>query len=81
MAQYIEYGLNGRAAIVTGAGTGIGAACAIELAKAGVKVALFGRRLAPIEETAAECSKYTPGAIALSVDVRYCRSFRCRGNR
>ncbi|MBQ8974934.1 MAG: SDR family NAD(P)-dependent oxidoreductase, partial [Oscillospiraceae bacterium] len=69
MAQYKEYGLEGRAAIVTGAGTGIGAACAVELAKAGVRVALFGRRMAPIEEVAAECSKYTPGAIALSVDV------------
>lgn len=69
MAQYIEYGMEGRAAIVTGAGTGIGAACAVELAKAGVKVALFGRRTAPIEKIAAECSTYTPGAIALSVDV------------
>ena len=33
------------------------------------KVALFGRRAGPIEETAAECSRYTPGAIAISVDV------------
>lgn len=69
MAQYLEYGLNGRGAIVTGAGTGIGGACALELAKAGVKVALFGRRTGPIEAIAAECSQYTPGAIALSVDV------------
>ncbi len=69
MAQYLEYGLDGRAAIVTGAGTGIGEACAVELAKAGVKVALFGRRLAPIEAAAARCSEFTPGAIALSVDV------------
>lgn len=69
MAQYLEYGLAGRGAIVTGAGTGIGAACAVELAKAGAKVALFGRRAGPIEETAAECSRYTPGAIAISVDV------------
>lgn len=69
MAQYSEYGLNGRAAIITGAGTGIGAACAVELAKAGVKVALFGRRLEPIEKTAAECSRFTPGALAFSVDV------------
>lgn len=69
MAQYIEYGLDGRSAIVTGAGTGIGSACAVELAKAGVRVALMGRRLAPLEEVAAECAKYTPGAFALSVDV------------
>ena len=69
MAQYLDYGLEGRGAIVTGAGTGIGAACAIELAKAGVRVALFGRRLAPIEAIAAECEKYTPGTITMSVDV------------
>ncbi|MDR0839306.1 MAG: SDR family oxidoreductase [Oscillospiraceae bacterium] len=69
MAQYKEYGLDGRTAIVTGAGTGIGKGCALELAKSGVKVALFGRRTGPIEEVAAECAKYTPGAFALSVDV------------
>jgi 3-oxoacyl-[acyl-carrier protein] reductase len=69
MAQYLEYGLDGRGAVVTGAGTGIGASCAVELAKAGVKVALFGRRTGPIEELAAECARYTPGAVALSVDV------------
>ncbi|NLL38496.1 MAG: SDR family oxidoreductase [Clostridiales bacterium] len=69
MAQYLEYGLAGRGAIVTGAGTGIGAACAVELAKAGAKVALFGRRTGPIESVAAECSQYTPGAIFVSVDV------------
>ena len=69
MPQYAEYGMEGRCAIVTGGGTGIGRACAIELAKAGVRVALFGRRTAPLEETAAECDKYTPGALPLSVDV------------
>jgi 3-oxoacyl-[acyl-carrier protein] reductase len=69
MAQYLEYGLDGRGAVVTGAGTGIGAACAVELAKAGAKVALFGRRTGPIQSIASECSRYTPGAIAMSVDV------------
>lgn len=69
MAQYAEYGLDGRCAIVTGGGTGIGKACAIELAKAGVRVALFGRRLAPLESVVEECNQYTPGAMASSVDV------------
>jgi 3-oxoacyl-[acyl-carrier protein] reductase len=69
MAKYLEYGFQDRVAIVTGGGTGMGEACAVELAKGGAKVALFGRRTAPIEKAREECLKYTDGAIALSVDV------------
>ena len=69
MAQYLEYGLGGRVVIVTGAGTGIGEACAIEFAKAGANVALFGRRAEPIERVRDECIKLSSDAIALSVDV------------
>jgi NAD(P)-dependent dehydrogenase (short-subunit alcohol dehydrogenase family) len=69
MAKYEDYGLSGRVAIITGAGTGIGAACAEELAKGGAKVALFGRRTAPLQQTKDECLKYTDGVLALSVDV------------
>src|SRR5271163_998767 len=42
----------GRAAFVSGAGTGIGAAVARELASRGAAVAIFGRRAARLEETA-----------------------------
>ncbi|MDR2357733.1 MAG: SDR family oxidoreductase [Oscillospiraceae bacterium] len=69
MVKYSDYGFQGRAAIVTGGGTGMGEACAVELAKGGAKVALFGRRTAPVEKVCAECLKYTDGALALSVDV------------
>ena len=69
MAQYLDYGLQGRIAIVTGAGTGIGKSCAEELAKGGARVALFGRRLDKLEEVREECLKYTDDAVALSVDV------------
>jgi len=69
MAAYLEYGLDGRGALITGAGTGIGASCAVELAKAGAKVALFGRRTGPLEEVLAQCNKYTPGSFVLSLDV------------
>jgi NAD(P)-dependent dehydrogenase (short-subunit alcohol dehydrogenase family) len=41
-----------KAAIVTGAGTGIGRSSAIALAKAGYAVGIVGRRKEPLEETA-----------------------------
>ncbi len=45
--------LAGRHALVTGGGTGIGAAIATTLARAGAAVTICGRRLEPLEETAA----------------------------
>ncbi|WP_315766420.1 MULTISPECIES: SDR family NAD(P)-dependent oxidoreductase [unclassified Bradyrhizobium] len=45
--------LNGHHALVTGAGSGIGAAIARVLAHAGAHVGLAGRRRAPLEEVAA----------------------------
>ena len=62
MAQYQDYGFKGRAAIVTGAGSGVGESCAIELAKGGAQVALFGRRAALVEKVREECRKYTDKA-------------------
>src|SRR5438093_13421910 len=44
--------LNGRHALVTGAGSGIGAAIATTLAEAGASISLAGRRREPLEEIA-----------------------------
>ncbi len=46
--------LAGKTAWVTGAGSGIGEAAAIALARAGARVALSGRRKAPLESVAAK---------------------------
>jgi NADP-dependent 3-hydroxy acid dehydrogenase YdfG len=54
--------LRGKVAWVTGAGSGIGRAGALELAKGGAGVVLSGRRAAPLEEAAAEI-RATGGAV------------------
>lgn len=43
------FSLQGRSCLVTGGGTGIGAALAMGLARAGARVALTGRRVEPLE--------------------------------
>lgn len=52
----MEDALIGRHALVTGAGSGIGKAVALALAKAGARVTLAGRRAEPLEAVAAELS-------------------------
>ncbi len=59
-------------AVVTGAGSGIGRAVALALAGAGWSVALAGRRVAPLEETAQEAGGETmcvPADVSLPADV------------
>ena len=60
---------NGRAAVVTGAGSGIGKASALALLRNGYSVALAGRRTAPLEETVAEAGDDGSRAILVSTDV------------
>jgi len=49
----MDLNLEGRTALVTGAGSGIGAAVARQLAAQGVRVAISSRRLAALEALAA----------------------------
>lgn len=57
--------LEGQTALVTGAGSGIGAAIARALSEAGARVLLAGRRREPLAELAVELA----GAEALELDV------------
>jgi len=55
-----------RVAIVTGAGTGIGAAISATFSRHGLDVVLVGRRAEPLEEV---CSQLEGGAVAVAADV------------
>ena len=65
----VEYGIDGRAAIVTGAGSGIGRETAIQLAKMGAKVALFGRRLSTLSEVEKEIKAFSSDVIVIECNV------------
>jgi NAD(P)-dependent dehydrogenase (short-subunit alcohol dehydrogenase family) len=58
--------LKGKVGIITGAGTGIGRACALAMASEGARVALIGRRKDRVEEVAHEIGN---DAIAIQCDV------------
>ena len=61
--------LTGKVAWVTGAGSGIGQAAAIALAKEGATVVLTGRRKEPLEETAATIKKVGGKAVVKTGDL------------
>jgi ketoreductase len=62
--------LNGKVAIVTGGGTGIGKAIAVSLCKSGASVAILSRSSAHIEPAAVELTQLGLSALALPMDVR-----------
>ncbi|XHR99754.1 short-chain dehydrogenase [Sphingomonas sp. DBB INV C78] len=59
--------LEGKIAIVTGAGQGVGRGIALALARNGAKVALLGRTLSKVEATAEECGN---GSRGFHVDIK-----------
>jgi 7-alpha-hydroxysteroid dehydrogenase len=61
--------LRGKAAIVTGAGKGIGRACALALAQAGADVALAARTQADLDALAREIEALGRRALPLACDV------------
>ncbi len=62
--------LNGRIALVTGASSGIGRACASVLAAAGARVIITARREERLKEVERDLQGTTSDVLALSLDVR-----------
>jgi NAD(P)-dependent dehydrogenase (short-subunit alcohol dehydrogenase family) len=64
-----RFSLDGRVAIITGGGTGIGRATALLLAEHGADIVLAARRPEPLESTAAEIDDLGQRAVAVPTDV------------
>ncbi len=63
------FSLDGKIALVTGGGTGLGRQFALTLADAGATVILSGRRTAPLEDTAGAIRSAGGRAHCLALDV------------
>jgi citronellol/citronellal dehydrogenase len=62
--------LEGQVCVVSGGGTGLGKATALELARLGATVAICGRRAEPVEETVREIEAAGGAAEATPMDIR-----------
>jgi NADP-dependent 3-hydroxy acid dehydrogenase YdfG len=71
--------LAGKTAIVTGGGTGIGRAVALMLAAEGARVAVVGRRKAPLEAVVAEIERDKGTAVAKTCDLTKSAEARALG--
>ncbi len=69
MSATSRYDLEGRVALVTGAGRGIGRSCALALAEAGAELWLVSRTLAEVQQVADEIRAAGGKAHAVACDV------------
>src|SRR6202044_2607509 len=71
----MDLGINGKVALVTGGSKGIGRAISLELAAAGVKVAVVARERAAIDSTTAAITEQGGIAIGISADLSKLESY------
>ena len=76
MSSGLTVDLTGKAALVTGASSGLGRHFALTLARAGAKVAVAARRIEALQELVAEISAFDGRAIAVQLDVTQSQSVR-----
>ncbi len=62
--------LQGKTTVITGGGSGLGRSMALRLAGLGARVAVLGRRVEPLRETARQIRDAGGSAAAVSCDVR-----------
>lgn len=61
---------SGKVVLITGGGTGIGRATALEFARCGADVVISGRRAEPLKDTVAEIEALGAHALAVPTDIR-----------
>lgn len=69
-------GLQGKTAVVTGASSGVGRSIATALSRAGVRVALLGRRVEVLRAVARECTASGSPAVPYTIDLLKDRDIR-----
>jgi 7-alpha-hydroxysteroid dehydrogenase len=64
-----KFRVDGKVAVITGGGRGIGRACALALAEAGADIVVAARRQDTLDEVCAEAKRYGHRAVGVATDV------------